>query len=522
MATIASNTTLGVSLESGIDNTAMKKPENKTWLGAIWDTADLPTEERKLMFKVDCALLTFACLGYFLKNIDQSNINNAFLSGMKEDLGMYGNQLVHAQSLWTAGYVIGQIPCNLILSKVSPRFVIPGLELIWGSLTLATYSVKNVNSLYAIRFLVGLFEAGYFPGIIMILGNWYTPRELAKRTGIFWAAGILGGMFSGFMQSAAYTNLSGVNGLAGWRWLFIIDAICTLPIAVLGVFVLPDEPFSGKPRFWLSKKDILLAQDRLNRIGRKGKAKWSWATMRRIGTSWVTYVLPLMYMCFLNGEINNPMGYWLKSFNAIPPPVAGVSYTVSQINLLPLPATAMFALGLMFFSWISDYHFSNRRYVAIYAGALSNFVFAMALRFLPTYSSRPAHFFLYYMAPFGNGGGPSIFAWTNELCGSDLERRAFTTALTNNFSYIMNAIAPNFVWATTDFPAAHKGLEYMAVLQVFLALFTTAAWYFSSRDKILSSSEDLDRAEVNRSPSDAEEGTPTEAEDEKDEKVLLE
>ena len=67
-----------------------------------------------------------------------------------------------------------------------------------------------------------------------------------------------------------------------------------------------------------------------------------------------------------------------------------------------------------------------------------------------------------------NGGGPSIFAWANELCGSDLERRAFTTALTNNLSYVMNAVAPNFVWKTVDFPAAHKGLEYMAILQALL------------------------------------------------------
>lgn len=76
-----------------------------------------------------CAfLLIILQLGYFLKSIDQTNINNAFLSGMKEDLSMYSNELVTSASIWTVGYVIGQIPCNLILTRVSPRWVIPAVS----------------------------------------------------------------------------------------------------------------------------------------------------------------------------------------------------------------------------------------------------------------------------------------------------------------------------------------------------------------------------------------------------------
>jgi len=113
-----------------------------TWKGKIWDTFDLPPRERKLLFKVDAFILIFASvsaggtylsgharrscqLGYFLKNIDQSNVKNAFVSGMKEELDMRGNQLVTATTLWTIGYVVGQIPTNLILTRVSPRYVIP-------------------------------------------------------------------------------------------------------------------------------------------------------------------------------------------------------------------------------------------------------------------------------------------------------------------------------------------------------------------------------------------------------------
>lgn len=80
------------------------------WTAYLWDTLDKSPEERRFLFKIDAAILTMASLGYFIKNLDQININNAFISGMKEDLGLNGNQLNYMQTCWTVGYIIGQIP----------------------------------------------------------------------------------------------------------------------------------------------------------------------------------------------------------------------------------------------------------------------------------------------------------------------------------------------------------------------------------------------------------------------------
>ncbi|KAK7751810.1 hypothetical protein SLS62_006296 [Diatrype stigma] len=138
--------------EPGFDDSQEELVKStRSWKGYVWDTWDLPADQRKLLFKVDAFVLTFASLGYFLKNIDQDNIKNAFLSGMKEELQMYGNELV-------TSYVIGQIPSNLLLTRVSPRWVIPSLEVGWGIATICTASVKSYQSLYALRFLVGFFE----------------------------------------------------------------------------------------------------------------------------------------------------------------------------------------------------------------------------------------------------------------------------------------------------------------------------------------------------------------------------
>jgi hypothetical protein len=145
-------------------DTAAEKPK-KRWVSYVWDTLDKSPEERHFLFKLDAAILTFASLGYFIKYLDQVNINNAFVSGMKEDLGLYGNELNYMQTCWTVGYVIGEIPSNLILTRIRPRYWIPTMELIWGILTFSLVRANNIRTIYIIRFFVGLAESTFYPGM---------------------------------------------------------------------------------------------------------------------------------------------------------------------------------------------------------------------------------------------------------------------------------------------------------------------------------------------------------------------
>ncbi len=138
---------------------------------------------------------------------------------------MYGNQLTYSTTMWTIGYVLGQIPSNMILTRVAPRYWISALEIGWGICTLASYKVKTYQQLYAIRFFVGLFESGFYPAAQYLLGSFYKPGELGKRAVLFHCMGAVGQMISSVLAAATYTNLNGVNGIEGWRWLFIIDAV---------------------------------------------------------------------------------------------------------------------------------------------------------------------------------------------------------------------------------------------------------------------------------------------------------
>lgn len=120
------------------------------------------------------------------------------------------------QTLWTVGYVLGEIPSNMILTRVRPSIWIPLLEVFWTILTFCTSRCNTAQQLYAVRFLVGLAEAGLYPGMQYLIGSWYRKDELAKRSCILHAGGHVASMFSGYLMAAVY-NLEGVHGYRGWQ-----------------------------------------------------------------------------------------------------------------------------------------------------------------------------------------------------------------------------------------------------------------------------------------------------------------
>jgi hypothetical protein len=140
-------------------------------------------------------------------------------------------------------------------------------------------------------------------------------------------------MFGGYLQAAAYNNLNGVGGLAGWRWLFIIDGIISLPIALMGFFIFPGMPTSAKP-WWLTEKQHEIGQRRMREVGVEAPKKISVRMLKRIFCHWHWYVGVLAYVFFLSSSYpHGQMGLWLKDEAA-----KWGTYTVAQYNTIPTGA----------------------------------------------------------------------------------------------------------------------------------------------------------------------------------------
>jgi MFS transporter, ACS family, pantothenate transporter len=180
------------------------------------------------------------------------------------------------------------------MQKISPRLWLPMTCACWGFLTLGTAFVHHPWEIMVIRFFQGVFEASCFVGVQWILGSWYKPEEIGKRTAIFTSSGLAGTMFSGILQGAIYRNLDGKSGFAGWRWLFVIDFLITLPVAVYGWFCFPDTPETTKAKY-LTTEERIMAVERLPEV-KKERGVLGWSLIKRVLLTWHWWGFVLLWI----------------------------------------------------------------------------------------------------------------------------------------------------------------------------------------------------------------------------------
>lgn len=165
-------------------------------------------------------LMPLLVAGFFVLQLDRSNIGNAMTDTITQDLGITRNDVNLGSQLMSAGIVIAEIPSNLILQKLGPPVWLTLQMLIWGTIALTQAWCTNIHSFYATRFLLGVFEGGYIPGSQYMLALFYTRHELALRTAIFYF-GNYSAAATGSLIAAGVLQMAGIQGLSGWQWLFI-------------------------------------------------------------------------------------------------------------------------------------------------------------------------------------------------------------------------------------------------------------------------------------------------------------
>ncbi|KAF5988816.1 transporter protein [Fusarium bulbicola] len=287
-----------------------------------WYPLEYPKEERRLLRKLDLVILVFGSLSCesrilltsqctnsyqsfaasvpllartwhyadsLLKFLGQQNITNAYVSGMREDLNAFGNELNYYVVAYNTAYVLGQIPLVTLQTKgkIAP-FLLPSLQILWAVIAFCQSEIKHSWQLYILRAMTGFLEASSFGGTHLILGSWFKNEELFKRAGVWFMGNSLGSMFSGYLQAAAYRNLNGVFGRAGWRWLFIVQGIITLPLAFLGFVVWPGLPTSPR-RWYMTEEEHALALKRIPTVEKDG-ITWKTFNLRGLWTFPASFV----------------------------------------------------------------------------------------------------------------------------------------------------------------------------------------------------------------------------------------
>ncbi|CRK27232.1 hypothetical protein BN1723_006069 [Verticillium longisporum] len=202
-------------------------------------------KEKALIRKIDYKLLPALGLLYLLSFLDRSNVGNARIEGMTSDLGISGNEYLTGLTMYFIGYVIFEIPANIVLKRTSPQFWLPTLCVAWGIVATLLGIVHNLAGFLSARFFLGVAEAGYFPAVAYILSMYYKRDERQYRISLFFSAASLAGAFGGIL-AYGIGRMRGVVWENSWRWIFILEGIATVVIGVAAYFFVQNYPDTAK------------------------------------------------------------------------------------------------------------------------------------------------------------------------------------------------------------------------------------------------------------------------------------
>ncbi|PMD37544.1 putative MFS transporter [Hyaloscypha variabilis F] len=223
-----------------------------------------PVAERKLLWKIDLYIVPTVSLLYLFCFIDRANIGNAKIAGLSKDLKLGGYDYNRILSVFYISYILFEIPSNMVCKLVGPGWFIPSISLGFGICSICTAFVHNIHSASAVRFLLGMFEAGMMPGIAYYLSRWYRRSELAFRLSLYIVMAPLAGAFGGLLASGIL-KLSHFGGLHSWRMIFAIEGIITCGLSLVAYITLTDRPATAR---WLTQaeKDLAIARVKSERV----------------------------------------------------------------------------------------------------------------------------------------------------------------------------------------------------------------------------------------------------------------
>ncbi|KAH7071158.1 major facilitator superfamily domain-containing protein [Paraphoma chrysanthemicola] len=352
--------------------------------------------------------------------------------------------------MYILGAVLGQLPFMYLFTRIPMYYLIPFLDVAWGIFTLLQYRVHSFAELAAYRFLVGWFEAAFFPAIHYIFGSWYRGDEVGRRGGFFYVGLTLGTLTAALIQSGASSRLDGVHGLAGWRWMYIICAIITIPVGILGLIVLPGTP--DKPNKWVLKEsDIRIAKARLHRAGHKTEGTVTLQTFIRIAKSPRVWALLLLDIFFWNGSINTSTGgylLWLKSLKR---------YTPARINELGAISPALGIFYTLFVCFASDLVLGPA-----WAITLSHTWNIVGLIILTIWSVPESALWFAFMTTYSAVAMSSVlYGWINSQLSYSPAERSVALVLANTLAQSTTAWTPLLVFKTVEAPRFHKGYPFV-------------------------------------------------------------
>jgi len=302
------------------------------------------SHDKALLRKLDFRLIPWLSFLYLISFLDRTNIGNAKVDGLQEDLNMTDGQYNASLTIFFVSYSVFEPLTNVLLKKLRPSIFLPLIMIWWGICMTCMGLVHNYAGLMTARWWLGCAEAGLFPGVNYYLSCWYKRSEFGIRAAIFFSAAALAGSFGGLL-AAGIAQMGGVGGKPGWAWIFILEGLVTIFVGIASYWMVHDFPAEAT---FLSPDDRarvlrrLRADKQASAAHEEFQTKYFWQSVK----DWKTLMFSIIYMG-ADGSL-----YAFSLF--LPTIIAGLGYKSTTANLLSVPPYAVAAVVTVLVGYIAD------------------------------------------------------------------------------------------------------------------------------------------------------------------------
>lgn len=439
-------------------------------------------EERSVRRKTDWKIFVWILIMFFGLNIDRGNLSNAVTDNLLNDININTNDFNNAQNMYRVGFLIAEIPSQMIGKRLGPDRWIPVQIILWSLASGGQFFMHNRAGFFACRFFIGLFMGGFIPDSILYLSYFYKKSEMPMRLALFWFVDSMSGVIASFISYGVF-HMRGVDGKEGWRWLFLIEALISLSIGLLSFLFLIPGPTQTKTR-WNPKGYFTEREEKIivNRVLRDDPSKGGMhnrqpITLQMLWRSLKDYDLWPVYIIGILFEIPTapPKTYLTLSLKAL-------KFTTFQVTLLSIPVTVFASLNLLGITYLTEL-FRDISIVGVFSQLWTLPLLIVQYSLGKSMRNNP---WGQYALSFILLGWPSMHAahvsWCSRLSNS-VRTRAVSAAL-YNITIQLSGIASSNIYREDDKPLYRRGNEQLVAINVATILaYVLAKVYYTWRNK---------------------------------------
>ncbi|TVT52939.1 MFS transporter [Amycolatopsis rhizosphaerae] len=305
-------------------------------------------EGTRVLTKVAVRIMPFLALLYFVNYLDRVNIGFAAPNGMRKELGLTSTAFGFASGIFFLGYLLLEVPSNLALHRFGARRWLARIMITWGALATVMAFVPNATTLVVLRFLLGVAEAGFFPGIILYLTYWFPKAQRAKAVALFMTAVPVSSALGSTVSSLLIAHGNGVFGLTGWRFMFLVEGVPAMLLAFVTWFFLTDRPEKAR---WLNEDERTWLAAELDAERRATEAEFHWP-LRKALTHPRILALAFVYFAIAYGLY--ALGFFLPTIIAGFNQQFGTKLSVVQAGLVTAIPYVVAAVVMVFWARHGD------------------------------------------------------------------------------------------------------------------------------------------------------------------------